>query len=321
MNNITQHILYDKLLAEFHPTLNLDKKLSNFTFGSKKKVWWKCETSDDHEWVASVQERFKGTNCPCCNGLKAVKSNCLETTHPEIAKEWHPTKNGSLTPQDVTQGSGKNIWWKCDVADDHEWQDTITHRTRTINNRGCFCCSGKKIVESNCLAVTHPELSSQWHPTKNGDLTPFDLTFGSSKEIWWQCDKFDSHTWKATPNRRTSRNSGCPFCKESHGEIKIRTFLEKNDIEFEGQKSFKDCKLKQALLFDFYIPVHNICIEFDGQQHFESVNIFGGKENFQKIQERDAIKNEFCKKENINLLRIPYTEFNNIDDILTKTLF
>lgn len=320
MSDITQHIRYEKLLKEFHPTKNVDIKLSDFSYGSRKKVWWKCDVASDHEWEAEIRERYKETNCPCCAGLKVVSSNCLSTTNPDLTKEWHPTKNKSITPFDITKGSGKKVWWKCVVAEDHEWQDTIIHRTSKTNKRGCFCCSGKKLVNSNCFAVTHPELSKEWHSTKNGNLTPFDVTFGSSKEIWWQCKKFNSHIWKAPLNRRTSRNSGCPFCNESHGENKIRIFLEENDIKYEIQKSFNDCKLKQLLLFDFYLPTNNILIEFDGQQHFEPVKIFGGIKKFKETQKRDKIKNKFAEENNIKLLRIPYTEFENVNEILFLNL-
>ena len=80
--------------------------------GSSKKVWWKCPEVDDHEWEAEPKRR-KQYGCPCCAGHKVVKSNCLKTTDPDIAAQWHPTKNGDLKTTDITRGSTKNIWWKC----------------------------------------------------------------------------------------------------------------------------------------------------------------------------------------------------------------
>lgn len=92
--NTTKHKNYERLLQEFHPTKNGNLKLSDLSYGSHKKVWWKCDNAYDHEWEAIIYNRFKGTKCPCCVGQKAVLSNCLTTTYPEIAKQWHPTNNG-----------------------------------------------------------------------------------------------------------------------------------------------------------------------------------------------------------------------------------
>ena len=97
----------------------------------------------------------------------------FEDLFPEIAKEWHPTKNDNLNPFDFSKGSDKKVWWKCYKGEDHEWIASIGHRSR---GRGCPICVGKKVVKSNCLASTHPNKLRLWHPNKNEDLTPFDVT-------------------------------------------------------------------------------------------------------------------------------------------------
>jgi hypothetical protein len=106
---------------------------------------------------------------------------------------------------------------------------------------------------------------------------------------------------------------GCKLCFESKGEKTIEKILNDNDIFFIRQYKFKECKLKQILPFDFYLPKHNVCIEFDGEQHFKPIEYWGGKKEFEKIKIRDNIKNEYCKNNNIKLLRISYNE-----NILTK---
>lgn len=94
-NSITKHKSYKKLLKEFHPTKNGELNLSDFSYGSHKKVWWTCDKESDHEWEAVIKSRvICGNKCPCCRGLKVVKSNCLSTIFPNVAKQWHPTKNG-----------------------------------------------------------------------------------------------------------------------------------------------------------------------------------------------------------------------------------
>jgi hypothetical protein len=387
---ISSHKRYDILLKEFHPTLNGELKLSDFNYGSHKKIWWKCDVAEDHIWEANINNRINGSNCPCCHGLKVVMSNCLATTHPNIAKQWHPTKNNGLTPFDFTMGSEKRVWWKCDEGDDHEWESGIKN---IVNGNKCPCCVGKKTVLSNCLATTHPDVAKQWHPTKNLSITPFDVTALSNKKVWWKCDKHDDHEWESTISNKTrnsihmgcpccagnkvvlstclatthpniiekwhpTKNSitpfdisfgsskriwwkcnnnhewiatvnwmvdctekggnGCPLCNESVGEKKIKNILDTLGINYEVQKRFEDCKHKRTLPFDFYLPNNNMLIEYDGIQHFKSIEIFGGSDGLKQTEKRDKIKNEYATKNNIHLLRIPYTKFDSIEDEIKK---
>ncbi|SVE50694.1 uncharacterized protein METZ01_LOCUS503548, partial [marine metagenome] len=92
---------------------------------------------------------------------------------PEVAAQWHPTRNGDLTSADVAGGSGKQVWWKCPKGDDHEWQTMPGHRTG--NESGCPCCSGLQVSVTNSLEALFPEVAAQWHPTRNCDLTPADV--------------------------------------------------------------------------------------------------------------------------------------------------
>lgn len=113
--------------------------------------------------------------------------------------------------------------------------------------------------------------------------------------------------------------SGCPKCKSSKGEKLISSFLKEHNINFEQQKRFKECKFKRALPFDFYLPDYNLCIEYQGIQHFEPRSEFGGIDGFNSTIRNDLIKREWCSKpKNPNLLEIKYNE--SIYDILEKTL-
>ena len=121
-------------------------------------------------------------------------------------------------------------------------------------------------------------------------------------------------------------DKGCPYCRMSHGEKNIMLYLEKENIDYEFQYVFDDCIYQRVLPFDFYIPDKNLCIEFDGIQHFEPTR-FNKKmtheeaiENYNQQVIKDNIKTNYCKNNDINLLRIPYTEFKNIESILNKYL-
>ncbi len=146
-----------------------------------------------------------------------------------------------------------------------------------------------------------------------------DVVYRNSKtKVKINC--LEHGSYEQIPNSHLS-GAGCPFCKESKGETKIRVFLEKHLIEFKPQMRFENCKLERPLPFDFYLPQYNLCIEYDGIHHFKSVEKFGGKIGFKLRKETDLIKSEYCsKKENPNLIRISYKQFSKIETILSEFL-
>lgn len=109
-----------------------------------------------------------------------MNSNSLSTLNPELANQWHPTKNGSLTPLDFTPGSSKKVWWLCKKAPDHEWESSIKNRTK---GRGCPMCRGLYVVNSNCLSTTHSKLASELHPKKNGTINGETFIVNPRKEF------------------------------------------------------------------------------------------------------------------------------------------
>ena len=113
-----------------------------------------------------------------------------------------------------------------------------------------------------------------------------------------------------------SRGAGCPNCKISKGELKIKNWLNMNKINYIQQYKFIDCKDKSPLPFDFYLPEHNMCIEYDGRQHYEIIKLWGGEEGFIDTKNKDNIKNTYCKNNKIKLLRIKYSE--NVENKLKE---
>ena len=106
------------------------------------------------------------------------------------------------------------------------------------------------------------------------------------------------------------RGSGCPVCSISKGELMIKNYLDSKNIKYLQQHTFDDCKNKNKLIFDFFIPSENICIEYDGIQHYEPVKFFGGIENLRYIQKNDRIKNKYCEVNGIILIRVKYNQKN-----------
>jgi hypothetical protein len=232
------------IAAEWHPVKNDDLTPSDVVAGSGKKVWWKhtdpsCAFPGGHEWQAPISRRSSGGGCPACAvNAKShlVGVNDMASTHPELAADWHPTKNGDLTPQNVRANTSKSIWWKhadpaCVVPGGHEWSTSGNNRAAG-GGTGCPACSGRATVAgSNDLATTRPDIAADWHPTKNGDLTPSDVVAGTNKKIWWKhadssCVVPGGHEWEASSNSRTSGNkSGCPACNRGWGVDAVRQFI------------------------------------------------------------------------------------------------
>jgi hypothetical protein len=218
---------HPKLAEQFHPTKNGDMNPQNVMAGTAKKIWWKhtdpsCVVPGGHEWeLKGSVRRFRDTGCPACGGSHLVAGlNDMATTHPELSAEWHPTKNGDLTPQDVKAGSNRKVWWKhvdplCAVPGGYEWQTQVIERSA---GSGCPFCAGQAVVSGvNDMATTHPELAAEWHPTKNGDLTPQGVSAGTGKKIWWKhadpsCAVPGGHEWQSTGGNRSGQGSGCPVC-------------------------------------------------------------------------------------------------------------
>ena len=128
------------------------------------------------------------------------------------------------------------------------------------------------------------------------------------------------HEFISNFNRVKYKGCGCPECKTSKGEQRIEEILIKYNLEYKKQHRFQDCRFKYPLPFDFYLPKQNCCIEYDGEQHYVAIDHFGGYEKLLETKRNDEIKNQYCKDNNINLIRIPYLEFDNIENILINKL-
>ena len=146
-----------------------------------------------------------------------------------------------------------------------------------------------------------------------------EYKYNKSKILIW-CGNDDHAYWETRFDSFYYDKYRCTQCNETKGEKGISDVLNKYNIKFKAQYKFNDCKFKHILSFDFYLPQHNCCIEFDGQQHFEIIEWFGGFDGFVEGKIRDTIKNIYCKNNGIKLIRIPYYDLNKIEEILNKEL-
>ena len=288
--------------ATEHPDIakewNYDKNANlapeDFKSSSYKYVWWKCGTCG-YEWKQRIINRVNGAKCPNCarEYLKTIYTgvNDLATTNPNVAAEWHPTKNLQLTPKDVKSGTSKVVWWQCNKCG-YEWKRSVRNQVST--KTGCpFCCGQALVPGVTDLATTFPEIAAEWHPTKNGELTPQDVMAGTHLKVWWECKK-RGHEWQALIYSRTREHQGCPTC--STGK---QTSFPEQAILYYIKMFFTDSinRYKADFLgkmeLDIYIPSIKCAIEYDGEAWHRENKL-----------EREKKKYDLCKKHGITLIRI-----------------
>ena len=268
---------------------------------AQKDIKCKC-LIDGYEWTSKPNRLLRGANCPRCSRKERY-------THEEFENRVHEI-SPNIEFKEKYLGANRKILCKCTTCG-YEWYGRTSHLLRGV---GCPKCKG--------LTKTHQEFIEEMS-LKNPNIEILSTYTGNKHKVLCRC-KIDNNQWYASPNALL-RGTGCPRCSSSKGETKIEQYLINNNIKFEKQRSFKGCKDVHHLPFDFYIPNQNIAIEYDGEQHFRPVK-FGGKNDYNSLvrfegnKRRDNIKNEYCKNNHINLLRIPYTELNNIEKILTSKL-
>ena len=214
------------LAAQWHPTLNGDLDVSEAYKGSRKVVWWLGPCG--HAWRESIACRVDrhDLSCPYCANRRVLSGiNDIASVHPELAAQWHQSKNGALLPSQVRFNSTKAVWGKGPCG--HEWDSTPERRHR---GEECPICANRRVLEGfNDLASQRPDIAAQWHPTLNGNLQPKDVTTGSGKNIWWICD--GGHAWQRhVANRTSDKDVGCPYC---HGTMVLAGF---NDLATTHRK-------------------------------------------------------------------------------------
>ena len=215
---------------------------------SNKRVWWKCSLCN-YEYRAIISNRYQGTGCKRCAGQILIPGeNDLETLFPELAREWDYEKNGGVMPSQVFSHSNQKYFWKCKY--NHSWAVAPNNRAY---GTGCPVCSGNVVLEGfNDLATTHPEIAAEWHPTKNGELLPTQISKGCNRKIWFLCSKCNN-AYDAFVGNKIKGYGKCPFC--STRKTRARCV-----VQVETGKTFKT--LKEAALSvgkKGYRQIHMCC--------------------------------------------------------------
>ena len=157
----------------------------------------------------------------------------LITLNPELAKQWHPTKN-TLDLATIYASSGRKAWWLCQKCT-YEWEARIASRNK---GNGCPYCSGKVATATNSLLLNHPEIAAQYSSRNNKPVET--LTRISHKKVWWQCDDNPDHEWEAIIMNRVRQGDGCPYCSGRYADNDNNLAVKFPELaaEFNLEKNF-----------------------------------------------------------------------------------
>lgn len=222
--------LYPSVAAEWHPTKNGDLKPCDVKAGSAKKVWWMCERG--HEWMAVIGSRANKNNprkCPYCSNKKMlIGYNDFATRFPDIARQWHPTKNGDLKPSDIMPHSKEKVWWVGDCG--HEWKSIV--RNRVSVHSGCPICDKRR-------RLSFPEIAlflyvSKVFPDAESEVTPDIEGIGKmSFDIWIPSIRtvieYDGEQFHKRLTRDSKKDM---FCSEN--DIRIIRIRESGCAKYES---------------------------------------------------------------------------------------
>lgn len=287
--------LLPKIAKEWHFEKNEGIDLFDCVVGSAKKVWWRCSDCG-YEWIASIRSRTqRHSGCPECAKVERGKTRCktnlrngVSLNDPKLLEEWDYERNAN-EPSDYLPGSNEKVWWKCKKCG-YRWASRVANRA--ILSRGCPCCANKVVVPGrNDLATTHPELAKEWHPSKNGRLSPSQVLAGSARKVWWLCPK--GHEYKASLLHR-GHGTNCPICNSGR-----QTSFAEQAIFYYVKQVFPDAEnrvvgiIGRRMELDIYIPSQKIAIEYDGV-FWHNASTF----------QRELSKYNECRRRGIKLHRI-----------------
>lgn len=254
-----------------------------------------------------------GVRCKICSLKKSGEKR--RATIDEVRAIVESEKGYTLLSTEYIPNEKIKIRHNCG----HEYEVTLNNFKR---GQRCSVCRLEEFKER----CKEKRISKEYVEKEVGKEGYIIVSFGdfekSRDKLKLKCPK--GHEYEVTWNN-FQRGKRCPHCNNSKGEKRISEYLTSNNINYISQYKFENCRNNRPLPFDFYLPDYNICIEYDGEQHFHPVDFTNkdmkkAEEAYLGLKKRDEIKTQYCEDSNIKLIRIPYWEFDNIENILIKNL-
>ena len=299
-----------KIIKEINPNIKILSTYINAT----KSIKCKC-LIDGYEWISNANNLMCGRGCKQC-GLKLL-SEAKTKTHDDFILEIKNSKpNIEITSQYT--GCKDIIECKCKI-DGTTWSTTPTSLLSA--SIGCPTCISKSTGE-RCRKGNEQFLDEL--KLINPDILPLEKYINEITKIKCKCLKHN-YIWYASPNKILRRKTGCPKCASYHNENNLDNILDNWGFNYQIQKRYKDCIDKKTLPFDKYLIDYGILIEYDGEGHYMPIRRGSMSENdaikqFELVKKHDQIKTEYCKKNNIPLIRIPYWERKDMEYYLFDRL-
>jgi hypothetical protein len=267
----------------------------------------------DHEgykYFISIDSFFNNITHKCKSLYKFSTRNkfTIENMNLWLKKS---NKTFSLVSAEFTKTINRDLIFCCHICN-NEWNSSWNG---VMSNRGCPLCALKTSGEKRRISID--EVIKMFEENLIEIIDPSSYTITEEK-VFSKCKKC-GYEW-FTDYHHVRNGRACPVCKMSRGEKKIKKYLDSQEIFYEPQKRFPDCKYKKMLPFDFYLPDYETCIEYNGIQHYEEVDYFGGESHLNKVKIRDDIKKKYCDINGINLLKISYIDFNHVEEILLDSV-
>lgn len=280
------HEEYLIAVSQINPNIEVIEEYKN----NRTPILHKCKL-DGYLWSVVPYSILAGKRCPKCVGN-------VKRTHNQYVEELMLVNN-NIEPVEKYINTDTPILHQCKICN-HIWSIKPNH---TLSGHGCPMCSFKTNADNKRKSQTEYE---QELFNINSEIKVVGEYTNYMTPLLHRCAKC-GYEWQAKPYH-IMRGHGCLMCNESHGERSISQWLNEHNIQYIPQYRFTDCRDKHSLPFDFYLPQHNICIEYNGKQHYEIIDFFGGVEAFKTRQQHDKIKREYCESNDINLLSISYKQ-------------
>ena len=288
------------------------KLISNKISNAKEKVIWNCFLHGNFEM--SWNCIYGGTSCPICGDIKCANSKRNDI---EYVRSKFKEKDLELISEEYINNEEK-LNFICPIHKNEGIQQISFGNL--ITGGGCNYCSKERRIENS--RKTHEQFEKEFKMIHGTKYTLLNKYINSSNYIELYCNNCDMKFYSIP--HHLLEGHGCPNCNISKGEELIKQLLLNNNIKFIQQFTFKDCRNKRKLPFDFAIfdSSNNLycLIEYQGIQHYKPIDHFGGDVQFQKQIHIDNLKRNYCKDNNIKLLEIPYYNFKSIKDILIEEL-
>ena len=265
---------------------------------------------DGTTWFPTPNSLLCGQGCPMCG---KIASNLSKTKSNDVFVKQLYDINQDILPLQEYIRAKIPIWVMCKKCG-HKWQSTPDC---LLHSGKCPECLKQDLHDRQ---VKSNEQFIEELTRVNPMLRPLETYYNDRTKIRIQCLIHD-YIWYTTPNKILHRHTGCPKCNMYNNEQKIAKFFMCRNEDVEPQKRYDDCRDKNSLPFDSYVPKYNLLIEYQGEQHYKPIrrgDMSEEEANDQLCitQYHDKIKQEYCIKNNIPLICIPYWEQDNIEEFI-----